>query len=80
MKDGNLIRIYGIGYWIMKNIGDVATVLKSNGLHSKRYVGMTGVAVMSLSAGRRISWVLRFASYVTGNDEGLYDENELCWK
>jgi hypothetical protein len=62
-------------------IGRKAVVRSSSGFHSRQFVGREGVAVMRLNAtDHSYSWVMRFSSTLTGNEEGLYLNSELIWK
>jgi len=60
-------------------IGDVAVVSSSSGFHSKKFVGLKGIAVMHLVASPHSYWVIRFPSNLPSNEEGLYRDDELDW-
>lgn len=60
-------------------VGVHARVLRSSGRYSQRYIGRTGVAAMRLEASGNLRWVLKFAGSLLGNEEGLYDDDELEW-
>ena len=60
--------------------GGKGLVKASEGFHSKKYIGMTGVSVMKLSANpSKHFWVLRFPSVLPATEEGLFEESEIQW-
>lgn len=61
------------------SLGGAAKVLKSNGFHSKKYIGETGYAIKALPSPLGKCWVLRFPSIFPKMEEGLFDENEVEW-
>lgn len=63
----------------MTTVGDKAKVISSNGFHSRKYVGKNGYVIKKFNALDKCYFLLRFASNLSGNEEGLYSIDELDW-